>query len=131
VRCKIDGGHFKTDQEKEGGLPMKLRRLIPVVLAVMLLFGAVAPAAMADVDVAICKIMRVGYRPDLGVAVQLDDQASPGLWTGARQFYLSPSLGNQGYAALLTAYSMGKTVWVRIAGTGAASSLITIIYIND
>jgi hypothetical protein len=43
---------------------------------------------------------------------------------------LSSELGNQGLAVLLTAYSLGETVWVRIAGDASSGSLITIIFMN-
>ena len=87
--------------------------------------------ANAAVDAADCQIMRVGSDPRFqGAMVQLDDLTDT-RWTGIRQFYLSSTLGNQGLATLLTAYSLGKTVWVRIAGDGAPGSLIEIIFVND
>jgi hypothetical protein len=43
---------------------------------------------------------------------------------------LSSDLGNQGQAIFLAAYSLGETVWVRIAGDASAGSLITIIFMN-
>ena len=86
--------------------------------------------ASADVDVPICSIGRIGVDPRFeGPPVQLDD-LSDSKWTGARQFYLSSELGNQGLAVLLTAYSLGETVWVRIAGDASKGSLIKIIFVN-
>jgi hypothetical protein len=86
--------------------------------------------ASADVTVSVASIIRVGIDPRFdGPMVQLDDQ-SDGAWTGTRQFYLSSTLGNQGLAVLLTAYSLGETVFVRIAGDGSPGSLITIIFVN-
>ena len=64
-----------------------------------------------------------------GPPVQLDDLSDVN-WTGPRQFYLSSTLGKEGLAVLLTAYSLGETVWVRIAGDGSTGSLITIIIMN-
>ncbi|MGV8073286.1 MAG: hypothetical protein AB2L11_01800 [Syntrophobacteraceae bacterium] len=112
---------------------MNSKKFIPVMLAVLLLTCAIAAPAMASVDVATCSIVRVGYDPRFsGAMVQLDDMRTMGeLWTGARQFYLSSALGNQGLATLLTAYSMGKTVWVRISGTATSGSLVEIIFINN
>lgn len=46
-----------------------------------------------------------------------------------RQFFLHPTILNQGLATLLTAYSMDKTVWVRLVGTAENSSYITVLYI--
>lgn len=86
--------------------------------------------ASADVDVPICSIVKIGVDPRFeGSPVQLDDQSDV-RWTGARQFYLSSDLGNQGLAVLLTAYSLGETVWVRIAGDASSGSLIKIIFVN-
>ena len=87
--------------------------------------------AMADVDVAVCVIVKLGIDPrvDDGAMVQLDDQSDVN-WTGVRQFYLSSDLGDQGLAVLLTAYALGETVWVRIAGDASAGSLIKIIFVN-
>ena len=103
------------------------------LLLCMLVLGSliVLPAmASADVDVPICSIGRIGVDPRFeGPPVQLDDQSDVN-WTGARQFYLSSELGNQGLAVLLTAYSLGETVWVRIAGDASAGSLVTIIFMN-
>ena len=99
----------------------------------MLLLGSliVLPAtASAYVDVAVCSIVKVGIDPGFeGAIVQLDDQSDVN-WTGNRQFYLSSDLGNQGQAIFLAAYSLGETVWVRIAGDASAGSLITIIFVN-
>jgi hypothetical protein len=92
----------------------------------------VLPAkAIADVDVPNCRIVKVGSDPRFqGPPVQLVD-LSGNVWTGARQFYLSQELGNQGLAVVLSAYSMGETLWVRIAGNGSPGSLITIVFINQ
>ena len=112
---------------------MKMNKLFSLVLGLFLVGSLmIIPAvANATVDSAKSKIMRVGSDPRFeGAMVQLDDLNDTN-WTGIRQFYLSSTLGNQGLATLLTAYSLGKTVWVRIPGDGAAGSLIQIIYMND
>ena len=115
---------------------MKLKRLpIYAMLIMVALSLAILPGiANATVDVASAQIVRTGYHPGVGGSgfmVQLDDLSGNPAWPGIRQFYLSTELGNQGYATLLTAYSLGKTVWVRIAGNAESGSLISIIYIND
>ena len=90
----------------------------------------VLPGLASALDAPVCSIVKVGIDPRFeGAMVQLDEQAD-GNWTGIRQFYLSSALGNQGLAILLTAYSLGETVWVRIAGDASAGSLITIIFMN-
>ena len=91
----------------------------------------VLPGLASALDVPNCRIVKVGIDPNLdGAMVQLDDLSDTFWATPYRQFYLSPTLGNQGLAVLLTAYSLDQTVWVRIAGDGSAGSLITIIFIN-
>lgn len=91
-------------------------------------------SASADVDVPYARIDKIGmYYPDdtRGAMVMLTDLSTTPKWTGSRQFFLSKAiLGNQGLAVLLTAYSMGQSIWVRLAGTGDPLSLITIIYAN-
>ena len=88
------------------------------------------PAMASALDVANCSVSRIGFDPRFeGAPVQLDDQSDVN-WTGNRQFYLSSTLGKEGLAVLLTAYSLGETVWVRIAGDGSPGSLITVIFIN-
>jgi hypothetical protein len=88
------------------------------------------PGLASALDVPVCSIVKIGVDPRFeGPPVQLDDQSDVN-WTGPRQFYLSSTLGNQGLAVLLTAYSLGETVWVRIAGDGSSGSLITVIFVN-
>jgi hypothetical protein len=86
--------------------------------------------ASADTDVSVCVITKIGADPRFeGPPVQLDDQSDVN-WSGSRQFYLSSDLGNQGLSVLLTAYSLGETLWVRIAGDASSGSLITVIFVN-
>jgi len=116
---------------------MKLKNLsISTVLIIVALSLIILPLkANASVDCAVAKISRIGMYPGAfgtkGIMVQLIDQAPTPSWPGARTFYLSDTVGNEGYAALLTAYSMGKTLWVRIAGDASPGSLIIILHIND
>jgi hypothetical protein len=103
-----------------------------VLVCVMVVTTLIALPTVANaLDVASCTIAKIGADPRFeGPPVQLVDTSGVN-WTGPRQFYLSSSLGNQGLAVLLTAYSMGKTVWIRAAGTGEPGSLITVIFVND
>ena len=112
---------------------MKRNKMFSLVFAMFLVTSLmiIPTIANAIVDVPNCSIAKVGYDPRFeGALVRLDDLTDT-QWTGTRQFYLSSTLGNQGLATLLTAYSLGQTVWVRIAGTGAQGSLIEIILINS
>ena len=110
-----------------------MARLMVLVLAGTVCFSA---AAHASISVPFAKIERIGPDPRFsttassGFMVQLTDEGISPQWSGIRQFYLSAALGNAGVATLLTAFSLGETVWVRIAGTGESGSLITIIFVN-
>ncbi|RJX18236.1 MAG: hypothetical protein C4575_11055 [Desulforudis sp.] len=112
---------------------MKKRVILLVSLfAFLLAFAGQSLAA----DGSKCLIKKIGVSPGAGgtgssgYMVQLDDTAVPEAWVGTVQFYLSTDLGDSGLATLLTAYSLGKTVWVRTLGT-APGSLISIIYMNN
>jgi len=94
---------------------------------------AIPTIASADIDLAVASVARVGVATTVeGPVIQLYD-VNGVFWAKntMRQFFLSPEIKNTGLATLLTALSLEKTVWVRIAGTGAPGSLITIIYINN
>ena len=115
-----------------------ISKKISQMALLMVLAGSVcfSAAAHASIDVALGKIERLGPDPRListsssGFMVQLTDTHPSPKWSGIRQFYLSAALGNSGIATLLTAFSLGETVWVRIAGTGESGSLIEIIFVN-
>jgi hypothetical protein len=100
-----------------------------LVLSSLILLPCISAAA-DYVDVPACVIVRIGMDPRFdGPPVQLDDQSDVA-WTGSRQFYMSADMGNQGLAILLTAYSMGETVFVRIAGDASSGSLIISLFVN-
>ncbi len=86
-------------------------------------------------DCASATIERVGSNPVTGSAgaspymVQLDCSADS-VWPGTLTLYLSSDLGESGLATLLTAYSLGKTVWVRTLGT-TPGFIVSVIYVND
>lgn len=94
-----------------------------------------APLTASAVDVANARIDRIGiFNPNAtrGAMIQLTDLSNSPAWSGSRQFFLAQDpLGKEGLATVLTAYSMGKNLWVRIAGDGSPLSLITVVYIND
>ena len=105
--------------------------MVRLIVMVLVGWAFLAPAANADVDVAIASIHKIGIDPRFeGPMVQLIDQTASPRWTGFRQFYLSSTLGNGGLAAMLTAFSLGENVFVRIAGTGQSGALVTIIFVN-
>ncbi len=111
----------------------RLSKRVKLLLAVLAL--CLPYAANADVDVARAEIVRIGLiAPDAtrGALVQLRDLAGSPAWSGNRQFFLSQSiLGKEGLAMALTAFTLGRSVFVRIAGTAQPLSLITVIYVNE
>ncbi|MGV7224602.1 MAG: hypothetical protein ACQ9MH_24190 [Nitrospinales bacterium] len=105
-----------------------------LVLGSLIVLPAMASAFM---DVPNCKIKMIGsdHRFNGTPPVFLDDPTDT-FFTGAPQFFLHPDLGNQGLAILLTAFSMGSKVWVRIEDnpndpTSVAGSLISIVYVQS
>ena len=106
-----------------------------VMLPVIFFFLVVVSASnLYAADCSSATIKRVGNNPSSSAAAspymtQLDC-ADDATWPGTLTLYLSNDLGDSGLATLLTAYSLGKTVWVRTLGT-TPGSIISIIYIND
>ena len=113
---------------------MKLKKMsISMVFILTVLCLLIMPATAPAYDCASCTITRLGMYPGVygttdGFMVQVQDAA--GGWTGSRTFYLNDTLGKAGWATVLTAYSLGKTLWLRIVDT-TPGSLITIVHIND
>lgn len=119
---------------KQKGFPMnKISRSVKRVMATTLAV-AFPLVSSADVDVANARIDRIGlFSPNdtKGAMLQLTDLSANPAWAGSRQFFLSEQvLGQEGLAMTLTAFTMGKPIWVRIAGTAEPLSLITVIYVN-
>jgi hypothetical protein len=112
------------------------KKILHVALIMTLSLVGFTGTAHAVVDVAVAKIERIGPDPRFtnasssGVMVQLTDTSANPAWPGVRQFYLSAELGNTGVATLLTAFSLGEFVWVRIGGAAESGSLISIIFVN-
>lgn len=112
------------------GKKLRTLRLAAFGVAGWALFSS---AAQADIDITSAKVVRLGPDPRLAPnsnMVQLVDESAVPKFTGVRQYYLSATLGNAGLATMLTALSLGQNVFVRVAGTGADGSLITIIFLN-
>ena len=115
---------------------MKLKKMsISIVFIMIALSLCILPAtANAEpYDCAQCTITRLGMVPGSfgtadGFMVQVQDAA--GQWTGSRTFYLNDTLGKAGWATVLTGYSLGKTLWMRLVDT-TPGSLITSVHIND
>jgi hypothetical protein len=109
----------------------RIKMVIFVVcfISCMMAFSTTASAY----DCAQAQITRLGMYPGMitpnGFMIQIDDLSDAG-WTGIRTFYLDESLGKSGWATILTAYSMGKTLYVRLVDT-TPGSLVTVVHIND
>lgn len=109
----------------------RLAKKVAALFSVVIIW---VPLSANAVDVANAQIDRIGLiNPSeiRGAMIQLTDLSNNPAWTGSRQFFLSRSiLGAEGLAMALTAFSMGRPIWVRIVGTGEPLSLITVIYVN-
>jgi hypothetical protein len=113
-----------------------MRKKIMMLPVVLFFFFVFSVNNIYAADCASATIKRVGNNPATGGAfgaspymVQLDC-SNDATWPGAPTLYLSADLGEAGLATLLTAYSLGKTVWVRTLGV-TPGSIVTIIYMND
>lgn len=118
-----------------------LKKVISFPLVVLALACMIIVFAKTDLYAADCKaasVEKVGpvlISGKASVVLTLINKSGAyvGTWapnTG-RQFYLHDTILNQGLATVLTAYSMNRTIWLRTATSdAAASSLVTIVYIN-
>jgi hypothetical protein len=116
---------------------MKLKKMyIPTMLIMTALILCILPAIAkaAPYDCVQCTIIKLGMKPGThgttdGFNIRVEDAA--GEWGDRpRTFYLDDTLGKAGWATVLTAYSMGKTLYLRLVDT-IPGSLITVVLIND
>jgi len=116
---------------------MKLKKMyIPTILIMTALSLCILPAIAKAAPYVCrqCTITKLGMRPnnDFGTTdgfnIQVEDAA--GKWENSRAFYLDDSLGKGGWATILTAYSLGKTLRLNLADT-EPGSLIFVLSIND
>lgn len=115
---------------------MKRFAMLFVVLVGTALIVSPSIANAANFDISAAEITKIGIYPNLtptsSIPVFLTDKAASPQFTGM-MFYLHDSCGKEGLATLLTAFSLDKTVLVRIVGEGAgpaAGDYITVIYVN-
>ena len=114
-------------RQKKGYIMMVL------MMAAVLSFAIMPSTANAYDDIADAQIIMIGTYLSGGstkIVVTVKDASATPKFTGNRQYFLHPDLGNQGYATLLTAFSLVKNVYIRVEDL-AALSLITIIYCNQ
>jgi hypothetical protein len=107
--------------------------MLPVALFFLIVISA---NNIYAADCAFATIKRVGSNPTSSIAAGASpyvvtlDCSDDTKWSGNVAFYLSADLGDSGLATLLTAYSLGKTIWVRTLGI-TPGSIVTIVYMND
>jgi len=98
-----------------------------VLLISMLVAGIIVGTGMAAVayeDIESATIVQIGtFYNQATVRV-----TATGL-TGSPIFYLDPTKESEQLATLLTAFSLEKTVWMRVAAT-TNGSLVQVVYIN-
>ena len=111
----------------------KIFFMMVLVMVAILSFIIIPSTANATANIPVAQIKQIGTILSGGVAkivVKIADGSATPQFTGDRQYFLHPDLGNQALATLLTAFSMDKTVWLRVESLDALS-LITIIYCDQ
>ena len=108
--------------------------VVMVLMMVAVFSMALVPStAKATADISSARIATIGTiisSQEVKIVVTVADESDPQNFTGFRQYFLHPTLGKEGYAALLTAFSMEKNVFIRVESLDSLS-LITIIYVNE
>ena len=111
------------------------QRIKAGIIGAMMIVGASVTVASAA-DCASASVTTIGVLPSLESATASKyigtftcHDATPA-WAGDQQYVLSVDLGDSGYATLLTAASLGKTVYIRVSSP-SWRSLATLLYLND
>ena len=113
----------------------------------IILFSAILMAitmsgmAYATADVKLAEVLMIGTNPGAGgegassIKIQLKNISGKTVgidWLDQddRFFFLTTEQGDTGMATLLTALSLDKPVWARLAGNAENNSLCQIIYLS-
>jgi len=80
------------------------------------------------------QIMKVGSAAGVGGSAASDNVIgikclSDTTWGSYAQFYPNKAIADQALATALTAFSMGKNVWIRVASK-TSGSILNTIYVN-
>ena len=121
---------------------MKQLRIGVIFFVSMMVVTGLATSCFATADCSSAQVMMIGTNPGAGgvgssgIKVSLKNLSGHTVGTDwlintNRMFFLTTDLGDQGLATLLTAMSLNKPVWVRIAGNAEPASLISIIYLSN
>lgn len=114
---------------------MKIRKKVTAgFIGATMFLGMCAGAAYAGVWCNDATITQAGINPDIvhenrSKYVIFADCGTDSIWPDARRFYLTPDLGEAGYATALTAMSLDQTVKMKVANT-LANSLVLQIQLN-
>ena len=118
---------------------MNIQKTIVVALMgwILLIGFGTGSALAATASCEEAKIHAVGYYPGhkdesigrSGYRVQLECLDTNPSFSGVKSFYLSTDQGESGYATILTAYSLAKTLRVYLGGPSSGSLLFNI-YLN-
>jgi hypothetical protein len=117
-------------------MKLKAKLISAIAGSVLMLTTGIGIATAAQSDCSSAVVSQVGILPTLettGVSkyiASFDCLDSPEPWSNSVQFKLSSDLGDSGYATLLTAVSLGQTVYLRVADT-TFRSLVLLLYLND
>jgi len=107
--------------------------LVALVMVAVFSLTLVPSTASAYEDIISARIVMIGTYlsgETTKIVVTIADESATPKFTDERQYFLHPDLGNQGYATLLTAFSLEKNVRVRVESLDQLS-LISVIYCNQ
>ncbi len=101
--------------------------------ATVALSFSVASSVMAA-DCAEAEVLKVGSGAGMGGGTASDNVIgikclSDTTWGSYAQFYPNTAIGDQALATALTAYSLDKSVWIRVSSK-VSGSMLNNIYIN-
>ncbi|CAK8723794.1 hypothetical protein H206_02389 [Candidatus Electrothrix aarhusensis] len=118
-----------------------LKKKTIILFSAILMAITMSGMAYAVADVSSAEVMMIGTNPGAGgdgassIKIQLKNISGGMVGTDwadqtTRFFFLTTEQGDTGMATLLTALSLDKPVWARLAGAAENNSLCQIIYLS-
>lgn len=110
---------------------MKKNLMLSIVaaLAMFLVMGINSVYAATCTNGAITRVVVLNEAPS-GESSQYKIQLNCDEYANERNYYLSSTIGDSGYATVLTAISLTKTLYMEMTGT-ASGSLVTLLRMNN
>ena len=122
-------GCFSHENKKE---EEKVMKIVKIIVCVILFTVFIAGNSFA-VDLAAATIEKVGVDAAVETATTSANiiHVTDSSFEGTLMVVMSSDLGDAGLATALTAFSLGKTVFLRVGSTTDAITTATVIYINN